>query len=78
MEIFHQSQSESGKALPSGEEGQTSDDGVTADDSLPADGEKTAQVSQPTGGEASAQNGAAESSLPVKDNVLESETVEYV
>ena len=78
MEIFHQSQSESGKALPSGEEGQTSDDGVTADDSLPVDGEKTAQVSQPTGGEASAQNGAAESSLPVKDNVLESETVEYV
>ena len=78
MEIFHQSQSESGKALPSGEEGQTSDDGVTADDSLPADGEKTAQVSQLTGGEASAQNGAAESSLPVKDNVLESETVEYV
>ncbi len=78
MEIFHQSQSESGKALPSGEEGQTSDDGVTADDSLPADGEKTAQGSQPTGGEASAQNGAAESSLPVEDNVLESETVEYV
>ena len=78
MEIFHKSQSESGKALPSGEEGQTSDDGVTADDSLPADGEKTAQGSQPTGGEASAQNGAAESSLPVEDNVLESETVEYV
>ncbi len=78
MEIFHQSQSESGKTLPSGEESQTSDSGMTAVDSQAAGGEKTEQDSQPAGGEESAQGGAAESKTSVEDSASESETVEYV
>lgn len=66
MEIFHQSQSESGKTLPSGEESQTSDSGMTAVDSQAAGGRKTAQ------------GGAAESKTSVEDSASESETVEYV